>query len=368
MTVSQSRRNAGPVLIMAGGTGGHVFPALAVAEQLLADGVEVLWLGTRRGLEARVVPAAGIPIVWIRVAGLRGKGVLDRVLAPLMLALALVQALWVMLRVRPCAVLGMGGYSAGPGGVVAWFLRRPLLIHEQNALPGLTNRWLARFATRVLESFPGSFESCYQAVLTGNPVRAAIAAVPPPEARLAGRDGPLRLLVLGGSLGARVFNETVPGALRRLSAEQCPQVWHQAGERTLSVALSQYRAAGIEGARVEAFIEDMAQAYGWADLVLCRAGAMTVSELAVVGLAAILVPYPHAVDDHQTRNARYLVERDAALLVAQRDFDEAWLAACLREFHPARRRLMEMACAARGAGRPQAARQVATLCREAAGL
>ncbi|GBE11049.1 UDP-N-acetylglucosamine--N-acetylmuramyl-(pentapeptide) pyrophosphoryl-undecaprenol N-acetylglucosamine transferase [bacterium BMS3Bbin12] len=359
---------ARPVLIMAGGTGGHVFPALAVAEVLRADGIPVLWMGTRRGLEARVVPKAGIPMIRIRVGGLRGKRVTVRLAAPFMLGLALFQALLVMVRRRPCAVLGMGGYSAGPGGVAAWLLRRPLLIHEQNAVPGLTNRWLARLAGRVMESFPGTFPARVGAVATGNPVRAAIVALPPPEERFAGRAGPLRLLVLGGSLGARAFNEVVPRALGRLSPRRRPHVWHQAGRRTFDAARARYEEARIADARVDPFIDDMARAYGWADLVLCRAGAMTVSELAVAGVAAILVPYPHAVDDHQTRNAQYLVERRAALLIAPADFGEARLLDCLDALHGERAHLLEMARAARAAGRPRAARVVADLCRRAAGL
>lgn len=355
-----------PVLIIAGGTGGHVFPALAVAEELRGAGIPVLWMGTRRGIEARVVPQAGFPLICIRVGGLRGKGVAVRLAAPFMLALALLQALAVMLRRRPRAVLGMGGYSAGPGGVAAWLLRRPLLIHEQNAVPGLTNRWLARLAGRVLESFPGTFPARVGAEATGNPVRRAIVALAPPEERLAGRSGAPRLLILGGSLGAQVFNETVPGALGRLAPQRRPSVWHQAGERTLALARAAYDRARIGEVRVEAFIDDMARAYGWADLVLCRAGAMTVSELAAAGVAAILVPYPHAVDDHQTRNAQYLVQRRAALLIAPGEFGERRLAECLEGLLDDRVRLLEMARAARAAGRPEAARAVAEQCRRAA--
>ncbi len=358
---------AGPILILAGGTGGHVFPALAVAERLRADGVAVVWMGTRRGMESRVVPKAGIEMLWIRIAGLRGKGPLARLTAPLMLAWALVQALAALARVRPCAVLGMGGYTAGPGGVAAWLLRRPLLIHEQNAIPGLTNRLLARLATRVLESFAGSFPARYRAEHTGNPVRATIVAVAAPEDRFAGRSGPPRLLVLGGSLGAQAFNETVPAVLERLPLQRRPRVWHQAGQRTLAVARAAYGRARLAEVRVDAFIEDMAQAYAWADLVLCRAGAMTVSELAVAGVASILVPYPHAVDDHQTHNARYLVERRAALLIPPAQFGVERLAGCLEELLWDRARLLEMARAARGAGRPEAAEAVAEHCRAACG-
>jgi UDP-N-acetylglucosamine--N-acetylmuramyl-(pentapeptide) pyrophosphoryl-undecaprenol N-acetylglucosamine transferase len=355
-----------PVLIMAGGTGGHVFPALAVADELRRAGQPVLWLGTHEGLEAKVVPAAGLPIAWIKVRGLRGKGVLRLLTAPFMLAAALLQAGGVLLRARPRAVLGMGGFVTGPGGFMAWLLRRPLLIHEQNSIAGLTNRLLAPLATRVMEAFPGSLPARTRPLHTGNPVRTAITEVAPPRERLATRTGRLRLLVLGGSLGAQALNETVPQALAQLPAGDRPEVRHQAGVRHVDAARDAYRQAQVE-ARVDAFVDDMAEAYAWADLVVCRAGALTIAELTAVGVAAILVPYPHAVDDHQTGNARYLVAADAALLIPQTELTPHRLAAVLDEFIRMRGRLVQMAEAARGLARPDAARVVARECLVLAG-
>lgn len=349
------------VVIMAGGTGGHVFPALAVAERLRGQGVNVVWMGTRRGLEAQVVPAAGIPMEWVAISGLRGKGALSWLLAPFKLALALFQSMGILLRRRPMAVLGMGGFVAGPGGLAAWLLRRPLLIHEQNAVAGLTNRLLARLAHRAMEAFPGSLGP--KAVLTGNPVRPEIAALPAPEQRLAGRSERLRLLVLGGSLGAQALNETVPAALAQIGPAQRPEVWHQAGARNIDEARRSYADAGVE-ARVVPFIANMAEAYAWADLVLCRAGALTVAELAAAGVGSILVPFPHAVDDHQTRNAEYLVREGAALLIPQRQLDAARLRDLLLELGQDRGRLLGMAAAARRVAQPDAAERVAALCLE----
>ena len=354
--------NAAPmrILIMAGGTGGHVFPALAVAEKLRAAGAAVVWMGTRRGLEAQVVPEAGLPMEWVRVSGLRGKGWGRRLAAPFMLAFAAVQAGAVIGRVRPRAVLGMGGFVTGPGGLMAWVLRRPLLLHEQNSVAGLTNRLLAPLASQLMEAFPGAFPAARRPLLTGNPVRETIAALPAPQSRFAARSGALRILVVGGSLGAKVLNETVPAAIARMAAEHRPTVWHQCGSRHLEAARGAYEAAGVD-ARVEPFIADMAEAYGWADLVVCRAGALTVAELAAAGVGAILVPYPHAVDDHQTANARYLAEAGAALLVPQSQLSDERLASLLAA-HRDRKALAAMADRARGLARPDAAERVAELC------
>ena len=349
-----------PILIMAGGTGGHVFPALAVAEQLRESGWPVEWLGTRAGLEARVVPPAGIPVHWIRVKGLRGKGLLRQLLAPFMVLWALAQAALVILQVRPAAVLGMGGFTTGPGGVMAWLLRRPLLIHEQNSVAGLTNRLLAPLAHPVLEAFPGSLP---KAIHTGNPVRADIARAAFHSPDLENRRP--RLLVVGGSLGAAALNETVPAALALLEEAQRPEVWHQTGLKLIDVAREAYTAARVE-VRLDAFIDDMAQAYQWADLVLCRAGALTIAELAAVGVASILVPYPHAVDDHQTGNARYLVEAGAARLLPQSEMSAERLCEELALLsQPAR--LVDMAKRARDRALPDAAKQVAAHCIHATG-
>lgn len=349
------------VLIMAGGTGGHVFPALAVADELQRAGQAVLWLGTPDGMEARVVANAGLPMAALRVRGLRGKGVMRSLSAPLMLAIALLQAGRILLRARPRAVLGMGGFVTGPGGFMAWLLRRPLLIHEQNSISGLTNRLLAPLASCVMEAFPGSLPARLRPLHTGNPVRHGITQVASPEQRLAGRRNPLHLLVLGGSLGAQALNDALPQALALLPASQRPQVRHQSGVRHIESARAAYAGAQIE-ARVEAFVEDMAEAYAWADLVVCRAGALTIAELTAVGVAAVLVPYPHAVDDHQTSNARYLVDAGAALLLPQPELTAARLAGLLRDFIASPERLLSMATAARRLARPEAARTVAEQC------
>lgn len=349
-----------PILIMAGGTGGHVFPALAVADVLRDQGWPVHWLGTHAGLEARVVPQAGIPMHWITVRGVRGKGWLRRLAAPFMIAWAMAQAAGVLLRLRPAAVLGMGGFTTGPGGLMAWLLRRPLIIHEQNAIAGLTNRLLAPLANPVLEAFPGSLKN---ALHTGNPVRATIAASPFVVPEPAGRRA--RLLVVGGSLGAAALNERVPEALARLPAGARPDVRHQTGVRLLEAAREAYHRAGV-AVRLEAFIDDMAEAYQWADLVLCRAGALTVAELAAVGVASVLVPYPHAVDDHQSANARYLVDAGAALLLPQSEMTVERLSAALALLGQPQR-LQDMARLARDRAMPEAAQCVAAHCVSATG-
>jgi UDP-N-acetylglucosamine--N-acetylmuramyl-(pentapeptide) pyrophosphoryl-undecaprenol N-acetylglucosamine transferase len=373
------------VLIMAGGTGGHVFPALAVAERLRDQGVEVVWMGTRQGLEADIVPRAGFSMEWVSVAGLRGKGLMSWLLAPLRLGRALLQVLVILLRCRPMAVLGMGGFVSGPGGLMAWLLKRPLLIHEQNAVAGLTNRLLARLADRVMQAFPRALPERFHPQLTGNPVRKEIAALAMPEQRFAGRQDGLRLLVLGGSLGAQALNEVVPQMLASLSVTRSIQVWHQAGQRNLEAAQTAYSESVGDSERrhdikLVPFIEDMAAAYGWADLVLCRAGALTVAELAAAGVAAILVPYPHAVDDHQTHNAAWLADAGAAILVPQSQLTPAWLVDQLNQLWPEahndagqgagivseRQLLLKMAQQARALARMDAAEQVAQACMEVA--
>jgi UDP-N-acetylglucosamine--N-acetylmuramyl-(pentapeptide) pyrophosphoryl-undecaprenol N-acetylglucosamine transferase len=357
--------NPAPVLIMAGGTGGHVFPALAVARALRGRNETVVWLGTRQGLESRLVPQEGFPLETIRVSGLRRKGPDAWLTAPWQLLVAIIDALRVVRERRPKVVLGMGGFASGPGGFAAWLLGRPLVIHEQNTVAGLTNRLLAGLAREVLEAFPGSFSAGRATRVTGNPVRDDISALPDPRQRLAGRTGPLRVLVLGGSQGARVLNETVPEALALLDEPARPEVWHQAGPATLEVARAAYREAGVS-ARVDAFIEDMAVAYAWADLVVCRSGALTVSELAAAGLPAVLVPFPGAVDDHQTRNAAFLVDRGAAVLVPQPEFSPQRLATELRRYGADRTRVLEAALRARELARPGATGEIADLCQRVA--
>jgi UDP-N-acetylglucosamine--N-acetylmuramyl-(pentapeptide) pyrophosphoryl-undecaprenol N-acetylglucosamine transferase len=354
-------------MIMAGGTGGHVFPALATARVLRRRGYDIVWLGTQRGIEARLVPAEGIPVEWLSVSGLRGKGVATLLAAPFRLAVALVQALRAVRRHRPRVVLGAGGFASGPGGVAAWLLRRPLVVHEQNAVAGMTNRLLARLADRVLEGFPGSFGTGVQAERVGNPVRPEIAGVAPPERRYPGREGRVRLLVFGGSQGAARLNAVVPAAIAELPESLRPEVLHQTGARGVEETTASYRVRGIE-ADVRAFIDDMAGAYGWADLAVCRSGALTVAELAAAGVPAVLVPFPAAVDDHQTRNARYAVGAGAAVLLPESGLTPLSLAAKLRELLDAGRpRLMQMAQAARATAITDADERLADACIAAAG-
>lgn len=353
--------SARPILVMAGGTGGHVFPALALAQMLREKAIDVVWLGTQRGLEARVVPAAGIPIEWLSVGGLRGKGFLTLLVAPFRLAMALMQALRVMWRHRPLVVVGLGGFVTGPGGVAAWLTGRPLVIHEQNAIAGFTNRCLSHIAREVLEAFPNSFGRDVKARAIGNPVRGDISAVPPPAERFAARSGVIRILVIGGSQGAARLNAVVPFALARLAGSMSFDVRHQAGERWIEAGRQSYASAGVR-ADVRPFIEDMAEAYGWADLVICRSGALTVSELAAVGVGAILVPFPAAVDDHQTHNAQYLVREGAALLIADRALTAERLADELQQLCAGRGKLLAMAERARLLAKPHATDELTASC------
>lgn len=353
---------AARVTIMAGGTGGHVFPALAVAHELAGRGWQVSWLGTADSFESRVVPAAGFELDTIAAFRLRGQGLADRLLAPWRLLRAMRQA-WRVLRLRrPQVVLGMGGFVTGPGGLVSRLLRVPLVIHEQNAIPGLTNRWLARIASRVLEAFPGSFPAAIGAQATGNPIRDAIAALPEPAAVDAGR--PVHLLILGGSLGAQALNEHVPAVLGGLPTDLRPEVRHQAGRGKADVTRAAYRDASVT-AQVSDFIDDMAGAYTWADLVVCRAGALTVTELMAAGVASVLVPFPFAVDDHQTVNARFLTDASAACLLPQERLD-AELPGLLQELLRDRSRLHGMGLRAYRLARRDAAARVATVCEELA--
>jgi UDP-N-acetylglucosamine--N-acetylmuramyl-(pentapeptide) pyrophosphoryl-undecaprenol N-acetylglucosamine transferase len=355
------------ILIMAGGTGGHVFPALALARLLRAASHEVVWLGTQRGLEARVVPAEKFPIEWLSMSGLRGKGAATLLAAPFKLVQSIWQALGVMRRRKPRLVVGFGGFVTGPGGVAAWLTRRPLVIHEQNAIAGYSNRVLSRFARRVLTAFPKSFPPDVDALVVGNPVRAEIVMQPPPVTRFSRRQGPLRLLIVGGSLGASRLNAVVPFAVAQAGQSGLElHVRHQAGERGIDAARAAYAQAGVT-ADVSAFIDDMAAAYADADLVICRAGALTVSELAAVGVAAILVPFPAAVDDHQTFNAQFLVREGAAVLIADRDLNPERLAAELRELCAGRGKLLAMAERARLVAKPRAAEELAAICLEELG-
>ena len=356
-------QSTSPVLIMAGGTGGHVFPALAVADALCARGVPVVWLGTDRGLEARVVPEAGLTLETLQIKGLRRNGLRGWLMAPLQVLRATIRAMAVVRRHRPRAALGMGGYVTGPGGVAAYLLRCPLLVHEQNAVAGLTNRLLSRIARRVMAGFPGAFPES-RAQVTGNPVRGAILRLPPTDQRPRS-DGRWHLLVLGGSLGAQVLNETLPDSLALVPEDLRPSVRHQAGRQTETIAREGYERTGVV-ADVTEFVDDMAAAYEWADLVVCRAGALTVSEISIAGVAAVFVPLPHAVDDHQTANARHLVDRGAAELLPQSELTAERLAELLQGFAAAPSRLLEMGEAARSLARPDAAEVVAEQCLEVA--
>jgi UDP-N-acetylglucosamine--N-acetylmuramyl-(pentapeptide) pyrophosphoryl-undecaprenol N-acetylglucosamine transferase len=338
-----------------------VFPALAVARELSERACEVRWLGTRAGIEARLVPAAGIDVFWVRVAGLRGKGAAGWLLAPFRLTRAVLDALAAVRAWQPDVVLGLGGFVSGPGGLAAWLTRRPLVIHEQNAIAGLTNRVLSRLARTVAEAFPGSFGRDAGAVVTGNPVRREIESLPPPANRLAAHARP-RLLVFGGSQGAVVLNRVVPEALARLAPSQRPEVLHQTGRSRRDAVAAAYAAAGVE-ADVREFIDDMAGAYAWSDVAICRSGALTVAELAAAGVASVLVPFPAAVDDHQTANARYLSGRGAAVLLPESVLTPERLAEALAPLlAPDAARRTAMAEAARAAAVTGAARRLADLC------
>lgn len=355
-----------PVLIMAGGTGGHIFPGLAVAEALRACEIPVLWLGAAGGMETKLVPARGIALQTVPVSGLRGKKLLARIMAPWMVLRALFASIRILRENQPRSVLSLGGYVAGPGGVAAWLLRKPLLVHEQNRIPGFTNRVLAKFARRVLAGFSDAFPSSTRAEWTGNPVRAQIAALPSPAQRIATREGQrASLLVLGGSLGARALNLRLPDALSLIPEEQRPRVLHQCGAAHVEATRSAYARAQVE-ANVVPFIEDMARAYADADLAICRAGALTLAELAAAGLGSILVPFPYAVDDHQTRNAEGFVRAGASELVQERDFDAARFAHRLQVLLGDRERLLAMAQAARKLAKPDAAATIAQRCLEVA--
>ena len=345
------------IMIMAGGTGGHVFPALAVADVLKQRGVNVFWMGTARGIEARLVPEAGYPLTTISVQGLRGNGILGWLTAPFKLVKAVYEAVTVMRVLQPELVLGLGGFASGPGGVAAWLLRKPVVIHEQNAIPGLTNKLLARLARRVLQGFPDSFSD---AEWVGNPVRESIAQLVEPKERIAKHDV-IRILVLGGSLGAKALNTVVPKALSLLTEDMPLDIKHQCGEKHLEDCQQNYQSTGLK-AELMPFIDDMAAAYGWADLIICRAGALTLAEVSAAGVATVLVPYPYAVDDHQTHNAGSLVKAGAAKLIQESDLSEQVLASEIQRIASDKNQLITMAEAARRHAKPEAANTIADIC------
>lgn len=349
------------LLVMAGGTGGHIMPGLAVAQEMNARGWNVVWMGNPERMEGQLVPKYGFELHALRFGGVRGKGLLALLKLPVALTCACIQANGIIRRLRPDVVLGMGGYVAFPGGLVSAIRRVPMVVHEQNAVAGTANRWLARVASKVMTGFPGSLPG---AVVVGNPVRADIATIEPPAQRYAARTGPLRILVIGGSLGALVLNTIVPKALQQMDATQRPEVRHQSGEQHLNALQAAYDQAGVQ-AECVAFIDDMAQVLAWADVVICRAGAMTVSEVAAAGVAALFVPLPHAIDDHQTANARYLSECDGAWLQRQSDFNHDWLAQWLGNQN--REALSKVAQHAYQHARPDATGHIADACVQAAG-
>ncbi len=355
------------VMIMAGGTGGHVFPALAVADVLKKKGAHVEWLGTPRGIENSLVPAAKIPLNHIRIEGVRGRGVSGLLKAPFLIGLAIAQAISIFRRVNPDVIIGFGGFASGPGGVAAKMLTKPLVIHEQNAIAGTTNRLLSKIATRVLTAFTGAFPSeTVNAQVVGNPVREVIANLPVPAERYEARvNENLHLLVLGGSLGAKAINELVPQALEKLAVTHRPVVRHQSGKNHLESTIASYMQYQVS-AKVDAFVDDMASAYAWADIVICRAGALTVSELAAAGVASVLIPLPTAIDDHQTHNANILVKASAGISLAQKDLTAEKLASLLTDQLHERAKLEEMATNARSLALPQAAETVASICVEVA--
>ncbi|MDJ0832056.1 MAG: undecaprenyldiphospho-muramoylpentapeptide beta-N-acetylglucosaminyltransferase [Gammaproteobacteria bacterium] len=360
MIAANDNNGQGPIIVMAGGTGGHVIPALSVANELRQQGESIIWIGTQAGIEARLVPAQDFPIEWLTVQGLRGKGIKTIALAPLKLIQACWQAWQILKRHKPRAVLGMGGFASGPGGLMAWLMRIPLVIHEQNSIIGMTNKILSRFARVCLFAFPQAAQGIRHASVIGNPVRREILDIETPQQRLAGRDQQtMRVLVLGGSLGARRLNQVLPAALALLAETQRPELRHQCGKAHLQDCRALYREHAVE-AEVSDFIEDMQAAYAWADLVICRAGALTVAELSGAGIASILVPFPYAVDDHQYHNARYLAEADAAILVREQDFTAEWLSAQLIHLQQNREQLRQMAEQAHAKAYTDATQRVAS--------
>jgi UDP-N-acetylglucosamine--N-acetylmuramyl-(pentapeptide) pyrophosphoryl-undecaprenol N-acetylglucosamine transferase len=351
------------ILIMAGGTGGHVFPALAVADELTNRAIDVFWMGTEKGIEAKLVPAAGYPLSYIKVQGLRGNGLVGWLLAPFKVVKAIAEAFFAIRKIKPDMVLGLGGFASGPGGIAAKLAAIPLAIHEQNAIPGLTNKLLARVAQKVMQGFPNSFPSEYQAQWVGNPVRKMIEDLPAPALRYADRSGAMRILVLGGSLGAKSLNNVIPQALSLIDLADRPEVKHQCGQRHLEQCEQAYQQAAVD-AEVVDFIDDMAAAYSWADLVICRAGALTIAEVAAAGCASLLIPYPYAVDDHQTHNASALVSVGAAQIIPETVLSAELLAEEIVRLANNRAFLLTMAIAARTQAKLGAAKVISDYCLE----
>lgn len=354
------------ILMMAGGTGGHLFPALAVAQQLVTEGYKVHWLGSQGGMERELIPQYGFPIEYLQIGGLRGKGLVRWLTTPLQLVRSVIKAVSILRKLQPVLVVGMGGFVAAPGGIAAWLTRRPLLIHEQNAIPGLTNRMLARLANQVAEAFPNAFFRRKGVVTTGNPMLKGFRDCPEVGVRYQHRSGRLRILVVGGSRGAAALNDIVPAAVANLDSDIRPEIVHQCGKGHLTTTEKLYRDLGVR-ATVNEFMEDMANAYADADLVICRAGAMTIAEIAAIGVASILVPFPYAVDDHQTANAKFLVDAGAAWLAPQqsltsKSLSERLLTLCANS-DKGRIELEGVALNAKQLAQPQATEEVVRLCR-----
>ncbi len=347
-----------PVMVMAGGTGGHVFPALAVANYLREKGENIVWMGTESGLESRLVPAAGFPIEWLTIEGIRGKGILTKIKAPFKLAIACLQALKLLRKHKPRALLGMGGFASGPGGLMAWVLNIPLIIHEQNAVIGLTNKLLNRFARVKYFAFPQAASNIEESIVVGNPVRKELLQIEAPESRYQNRlQQTLNVLIIGGSLGAKTLNETLPAALNKIDISQRPEILHQCGAGKMKDCSALYKKLGVK-ANLTEFLDDMKAAYEWADLVICRSGALTVAELSAVGIASILVPYPYHVDDQQLHNAAFLVDAEAAFVKQDKEFTADYLCKMLINLSNQKEQLMKMACNARKVAYTDAARQV----------
>jgi len=354
-------------LIMAGGTGGHIMPGLEIANALKKDDYKVAWLGSKAGLEFKLVPKHNIDLYCMPITGLRGKKWTQKLLSPFRVVVSIMYSIYVLLKFKPSFVLGMGGFASGPGGIAAWMLRIPLIIHEQNSVLCMTNKILRRFSAKMLISFPdleitkNSFK--YPVVYTGNPVRSEILQLAEPKERWQTRVGALRVLVLGGSRGALILNNTVPKAIATLPVSQRPDIWHQSGADNYDLTVDNYIKSGLK-AKVDAFIDDMAQAYAWADLVIARAGALTIAELSAAGLPSVLIPYPHATDDHQKLNAVYLVKNHAAVMINQNDLDFESLANTLLELIHSRSKLLDMANCARGLSEKNATLNVIRNCEE----
>jgi len=358
---SEVSKHRPTLLVMAGGTGGHIFPGIAVAEYLQKQGWNIHWLGTAKRMEAEIVPAHGFDISFINIAGLRNKNWQAWLKTPFKLFQSVLQSVKVMRKVKPDVVLGMGGYASAPGGVAAWLLGKPLVLHEQNAVAGMSNRFLANIASKVLSAFPDAFKGSIKHQVVGNPLRKEILAIEQivPEQPASSK----KVLIVGGSLGAKVLNDTVPQAMKQIKVQNIT-VWHQTGKGNQASVLSSYQQYGLseDNIKVTEFIDDMAAAYQWADVVVCRAGALTVSELAMAAKPAIFVPLPHAVDDHQTKNAQYLANKNAAKIIAQKEFNGTSLSQMLNSLFISDKVVQSMAKAAHDAAHADATLRVAQTC------